>query len=164
LTAVLSSPLLLLFKAILDARTAASREVGMEKLGYFGAPVIQLFLFAPLEFFGYTFVFWIPLIVYGAWKNIRKPEVTAFIAAFVVGFATLILLADTTPVFLRYVLLLVPVLVTIGLIPVAEFLDDAEHTTAQKWFILGSFGIFYIAVTVFMFWSGLYTAKGTYFV
>ena len=84
--------------------------------------------------------------------------------SFLISFIGLLALANSTPVFIRYLLLFVPVLVTIGLLPVADFLDNPDTTRAQKWFILGCFGFFYFAIIVFQFWSGLYMPKGNYFV
>lgn len=163
-TFVMSSPLLLLFHAILVARTATSRAVGMKTLGFFGSPVPQLVLFMPMEYFGYLFVFWVPMVVYSTWIYRRLREVTVMVCTAALSFLVLLALADTTPVFIRYTLLVVPVLVTIGLLPVADLIDSPDHTKAQKWFIVGSFAIFYFAITLFQFWSGFYMGKGTYFV
>lgn len=69
-------------------------------------------------------------------------------------------LCDITPVFLRYLLLFIPVAVTIGFLPVADFADSKEHTDGQKWFVIGSFAVFYIAITTYAFATGLYQPKG----
>lgn len=162
-TVIGSVPLLALFKAILDQR-AVPRDIAATQWNWYGTTAPQLIVFAPLEFFGYLFVFWVPLVVYAAWTYRKTREITVMVCTAAISFLILLALCNTTPVFLRYILLFVPVLVTIGLFPVAEFLDSTEHTKAQKWFVMISFGIFYCAVTVFMFWSGLYAPKGTYFV
>jgi 4-amino-4-deoxy-L-arabinose transferase-like glycosyltransferase len=163
ITTVLSLPLALLFKAVLDER-AVPREIAETAWEWYGTTAPQLIVFAPLEYFGYVFVFWVPLILYAMWTYRKMREITVMVCTAVISFLLLLALSEITPVFSRYLLLMVPVLVTIGLIPVADFLDDAEHTNAQKWFVLGSFGIFYYAITVFAFWSGLYAAKGIYLV
>ncbi|MDD3019800.1 MAG: glycosyltransferase family 39 protein [Alphaproteobacteria bacterium] len=163
LTFIISSPLLLLFKAMLDWRVVTR---GAQTWGesWYGAPFNQLIIFAPLEFFSYNFIFWIPMIAYSVYKNYRMKEVSTIIMASVISFITLLAVCNTTPVFLRYILLLIPVVLTIGLIPVSDLIDDKNHTTAQKVFIVGSFGIFYFAVVAFCFTSGLYQPKGVIFI
>ena len=159
LTFIVSSPLLLLFKAMLDWRivTRGTQSWGEQ---WYGAPFNQLVIFAPLEFFSYNFVFWIPMIVYSVYKNYRMKEVSTIIVASMVSFVVLLAVCNTTPVFLRYLLLLVPVLLSIGLMPVADLIDSEDHSLAQKAFIVGSFGIFYFSVVAYCFLSGLYQPKG----
>jgi uncharacterized membrane protein len=159
-TVLLASPLLLLFNAILKDRTV-SGEVAKTAWGWYGNTVSQIAILAPLELFGYTFVFWIPMIVYSTWIYRSMKEVLVIATAFIVSFIAMLSLADSTPVFIRYVLLLVPVLVTIGLLPVADLLDNPDYSRAQKWFIVGSFSVFYFGITIYAFWSGLYMPKGT---
>lgn len=163
LTFILSSPILLLFNAVLKER-AVPRDVAAQSWSWYGATVPQLIIFAPLEFFGYSFVFWIPLIAYATYTYKYVKELAVLVLSFLISFIGLLALANSTPVFIRYLLLFVPVLVTIGLLPVADFLDNPSSTRAQKWFILGCFGFFYFAIIVFQFWSGLYMPKGDYFV
>jgi 4-amino-4-deoxy-L-arabinose transferase-like glycosyltransferase len=159
-TVLLASPLLLLFNAILKERTV-SRTVAKTAWDWYGATVPQIVIFAPLEFFSYTFVFWIPMIVYSTWIYRTMKEVLVIIVSFIISFIVMLSLADSTPVFIRYVLLFVPILVTIGLLPVADLLDNPDHSRAQKWFIVGSFGIMYFLIIFYGFWSGLYLPKGT---
>jgi hypothetical protein len=130
-------------------------------LDWYGATFNQLVIFSPLEFFGYSFVFWIPMVVYSAWTYRKMREVVSIVVTFVLSFAILLAVCDMTPVFLRYLMLLVPPLLVIGLLPVADFLDNPDYSRAQKWFIIGSFSIFYFGIIVFEFWSGLYMPKGT---
>jgi len=160
---LLSSPLLLLFNAIIAAR-AVPREVAAQSWNWYGATIPQLIIFAPLEFFSYSFVFWIPMIGYATWLYRRSKEVLVITVSFILSFLTLILLANTTPVFIRYTLLFIPVLVTIGLIPVVDFIASPDHTPAQKWFVIGSFGVIYFGIVAFGFWSGLYLPKGTFMI
>ena len=56
-------------------------------------------------------------------------------------------------------MLLIPVFVTIGLLPVADFIDNPEITDARKWFILGIFGISYFTLIAYAFLSGIYLSK-----
>lgn len=163
LTFLLASPLLLLFNAILKER-AVPRAVAATAWDWYGATVPQMVIFAPLEYFGYSFVFWIPMIVYATWIYRKMREVIVLELSFVLSFCLMMALADTTPIYIRYLLMFVPVLVTIGLLPVADFIDNPNATRAQKWFVLGSFSFFYFSIIVFQFWSGLYMVKGNYFV
>jgi 4-amino-4-deoxy-L-arabinose transferase-like glycosyltransferase len=162
-TFILTSPLLLLFNAILKDR-AVSRSVASTSWSWYGATVPQIIIFAPLEFFGYSFVFWIPLIAYATYTYKYVKEVVVFVGTFLISFLVLLALADTTPVFIRYLILFVPVLVTIGLLPIADFVDNPDATRAQKTFVLGCFGFFYFAIVFYQFWSGLYMPKGDYFI
>jgi len=158
-----SSPLLLLFKAMLDWRIV-TRGTQTWAEEWYGAPFNQIVIFAPLEFFGYSFVFWIPMIVYATWMYRNMREVLVLVGTFIGSFAVLLAVCDITPVFLRYLVLLVPPVLAIGLLPVADFVDDAEHTKEQKIFVIGSFSIFYFAIIAFAFLTTLYLPKGNYFV
>jgi 4-amino-4-deoxy-L-arabinose transferase-like glycosyltransferase len=162
-TFVASSPLLLLFKAMMDWRMV-TRGTQTWSEEWYGAPFNQIIIFAPLEFFGYSFVFWIPMIIYATWMYRNMREVVVIASAFVGSFIVLLAICNTTPVFLRYLVLLVPPMLSIGLLPVADFADSTEHTMAQKWFVIGSFSTFYFAIIAFAFWSGLYISKGNYYV
>ena len=157
---VLTAPLLLLFNAILLWRTVP-RDVATQSWNWYGATVPQLVVFAPLEFFSYTFVFWIPMVCYATWIYRRMKEVWVIPASFILSFLVLLTLANTTPVFIRYMLPFVPVLVTIGLLPVADFIASSDHTRAQKWFVIGSFGIIYFSIVLYGFWTGMYVPKGS---
>ena len=161
IVSILTAPLGLLFNAILKERAVDRVTAKAVGWNWYGATVPQLVIFAPLEFFGYSFVFWIPLIIYSCWKNRERWELLAVIASWILSFGTLLALSDITPVFIRYTLLCVPAGITVGLLPVADLIDSKEHTRAQKAFIIGSFGIIYFAIIMFEFWSGLYAPKGT---
>ena len=156
---LLASPLFLLFNAILKDR-AVSREIAAQSWNWYGATVPQIIIFAPLEFFSYSFVFWIPLIAYATWTYRKMQELVIIIVSWLASFGVLLLLADITPVFIRYTILAVPAAMAIGLLPVADFLDNPEVTKAQKWFVMGTFGTMYFAVIAFAFTSGLYLPKG----
>ena len=156
---VLTAPLLLLFNAILLWRTVP-RDVATQSWNWYGATVPQIVIFAPLEFFSYTFVFWIPMVCYATWIYRRMKEVWILPVSFILSFLVLLTLANTTPVFIRYTLLFVPVLVTIGLLPVADFITSPDHTRAQKCFVIGSFGILYFSIVLYGFWTGMYLPKG----
>jgi hypothetical protein len=156
-TFVFSSPLLLLFEAMWKWRCEGR---GLSTLNWYGATVNQLIIFAPLEWFSYTFVFWIPMIIYSTWIYRKMREITTIVAASAVTYGCLLSVADVTPVFIRYTLLFVPVWVTIGLLPVSDFIDNKEFSNAQKWFVVGSFSIFYFAIIAYGFISGLYQPKG----
>lgn len=155
LTFILSSPLLLLFNAILTNR------LNGQFTSWYGPPFSQLVAFTPLEFFGYVFVFWIPMIAYGTylyWRQMR--EIAVVIVTSVISYITLISLCDITPVFIRYLMLLVPTWLVIGLLPISEFMDSKDATPAQKWFVIGSFGICYFVIIAYSILSGLYRPKG----
>ena len=154
-TFVLASPLLLLFYAIFTSRMAG--RMGM----WYGPPLSHLIIFAPLEFFGYVFMFWIGLIafsIYLYWWKMR--EVSVIIVTSILSYATLLSICNITPVFIRYILLMVPAWVVIGLLPVSQFVDSEDATHAQKWFVVGSFALCYFIIIAFSIYSGLYRPKG----
>jgi uncharacterized membrane protein len=158
LTFLLSSPLLILINAMAHWRFEG---IAPQHVDWYGGTFNQLVIFAPLEFFGYTFVFWIPMLVYSWKKNWRMPEVSIILTTFLITFFAILAAESVTPVYLRYMMLLVPAVMTIGLLPIAEFVDSQEFNRAQKWFVIGSFGIFYFAIIFYAFWTGLYLPKGT---
>lgn len=159
ITGIFSSPLLLLFNVILGWRTSGRGEFATVE-GWYGATFNQLVVFAPLEYFGYVFMIMMPLIVYATWLYRDMKEVLVLIGTFVLSYAALLAVCDITPVFLRYLLLFVPVAVAIGFLPVADFADSVDHNSKQKWFVIGSFAVFYIAITIYAFATGLYQPKG----
>jgi hypothetical protein len=129
-------------------------------LDWYGATVPQLIVFSPLEYFGYNFVFWIPMIVYSMWVYRKMKEIPLIVITALTSFCVLLSVSDVTPVFMRYLLFFVPVLVTIGLLPVSEFIDSPDFSKPQKIFVIGSFAIFYFAIIIFALSSGLYMPKG----
>jgi 4-amino-4-deoxy-L-arabinose transferase-like glycosyltransferase len=161
LTFLLSSPLLILMNAMAHWRFEG---IAPQHVDWYGGTFNQLVIFAPLEFFGYSFVFWIPMIVYSWWKNWRVKEISILMVTFLITFAAILAAESVTPVYLRYMMLLVPVVMTIGLLPVAEFVDSPEFNRAQKWFVIGSFSVFYFGIIFYAFWTGLYLPKGPYMV
>lgn len=160
LTFVLSSPLLLLFNAILVWRVEGR---ALSTLNWYGAPFNQLVIFAPLEFFGFAFVITIPLLAYSTYLNRKERVVQVLMASSVLSYAVLLGVCDITPVFLRYLIPLVPVWVAVAFLPVARFVDSPDYSRAQKWFVVGSFAAFYIGITAFALWSGLYQTKGGFY-
>jgi 4-amino-4-deoxy-L-arabinose transferase-like glycosyltransferase len=154
---VCSSPLLILFNAIINWRLTARQTT---LLDWYGATVPQLIVFSPLEYFGYNFVFWIPMIVYSMWVYRKMKEIPLIVITVLTSFCVLLSVSDVTPVFMRYLLFFVPVLVTIGLLPVSEFIDSPDFSKPQKIFVIGSFAIFYFAIIIFALSSGLYMPKG----
>lgn len=158
-TVILSSPLLLLFNAIIGWRLPGRAQF-TSVLNWYGATFNQLIVFAPLEYFGYVFVILIPMIVYSTWIYRSVKEVLILAISFVLSYCVLLAVCDITPVFLRYLILYIPALITIGFLPVADFVDNKDFSNLQKWFVVGSFAIFYIAITVFAFATNLYQPKG----
>jgi uncharacterized membrane protein len=154
---VFSSPLLLLFNAMLNWRLTARQTT---LLDWYGATVPQLIVFSPLEYFGYNFVFWIPMVAYTTWAFRKMKEIPIIVVTALTSFIALLSLSDVTPVFMRYLLFFVPVLVVIGLLPVSEFVNNPDYDVRQKVFVIGSFSIFYFAIVVFALSSGLYMPKG----
>ena len=159
LTFALSSPLLLLFNAILMWRMEGR---GLTTLDWYGAPFNQLVIFAPLEFFGFVFVIMIPLLVYATYLYRHDRVVRVLMVSSVLSYGVLLAVCDITPVFLRYLIPLVPVWVAVAFLPVSRFVDSPDYNPAQKWFVIGSFAAFYIGITIFAFWSGVYLPKGGY--
>ena len=155
------TPLYLLFQAILKERTV-SRAVAKTAWNWYGITWDQILIWTPLEFFGFTSFIWIPLIVYGIWKKRSEPFVVMIALAFLSAYAGLILLSDTTPVFIRYVILFLPVLCTIGLTVILEFIEDDSSSLPKELrlrFMLLLL-IIYIICTAAPFITGFYMAKG----
>lgn len=158
-TMLLSSPLLLLVNAIIGWRLTG-KEVFADTQGWYGATFNQLVIFAPLEYFGYAFVIMCPLVAYATWLYRDMKEVLILMGTFILSYAVLLAVCDITPVFLRYLVLFVPVTISIAFLPIADFADAPEYNSKQKWFVIGSFAAFYIAITIYAFATGLYQPKG----
>ena len=161
LVGVASLPLAVLFNAILKERTV-SREVAKTAWNWYGISWQQILIWSPLEFFGFCAFIWIPIITYAVYRY-RKDTFTVMVAlSFVAAYTGLILLSDTTPVFIRYVLLFVPVLCTIGLNAAMDVVQgDSESLPRQLRIRLAMIVLaFYIVGTVLPFLTGYYIEKG----
>jgi hypothetical protein len=83
--------------------------------------------------------------------------------AFMSAYVGLIILSDTTPVFIRYVILFLPVLCMIGLSAILEFYDDDNSfwpKSTRTQFIL-CLAIVYVIGTIAPFVTGgFYVEKG----
>lgn len=127
--------------------------------GWMGNTPAQLIEFMPLEYFGYACgIFW-PLIGISAWLNRKDTVVKSLLAVWMITFISQVIISLITPVFIRYSILMLPMLVVIAMEPVDRFIRNNESSTAQKAFILGLFSLMYIVITAYQFFSGAYDGR-----
>jgi len=156
LTILITSPLLLLFNAILINRTDTALSYGMT--------LAQIVILSPLEFFGFGFTVLIPLVIYGIWVYRERIEVYSIFIAFAASCFILLSIHEVTPVFTRYVLFFIPVMVVIAGMPVSDLIKSDQHTVFQKYIVIVPASIFYIVSIAFSFWGGItmYGPKGPF--
>jgi hypothetical protein len=99
------------------------------------------------------------LIGIALWLNWKDAIIKNLLALWVIAFGSQIVVATITPVFIRYSLLMVPMLMVISMEPVVRFIRNEESTDIQKWFILIVFGVMYVGIAIFQFLSGAYDGR-----
>jgi uncharacterized membrane protein len=134
-----------------------SRQNHMQN--WFGYTPAQLVGWLPLEYFGFNCWLFVPLIGISGWLNKQDKIIGNLLAIWAVTFLTQLAVCTFTPVFIRYSLLMVPMLLVISMEPVARFIRNEDSTKMQKGFILGVFGGMYLGITLYQFLSGAYDGR-----
>lgn len=127
--------------------------------GWMGNTVQQLLQYAFLEYFAFSAVIFVGLILISMWLNLTDDIVTALMGVWIASFVTQLFVATITPVFVRYTLLMVPMLIMVAMEPVDRFLRHEGSTTAQKMFVFSVFAAMYLIITAFQFASGAYDGR-----
>jgi uncharacterized membrane protein len=126
---------------------------------WIGNTVQQLLEFTLLEYFTYSVALFMTLIMLSLWMN-REDEITcAMVAIWICSFVTQIVMSQITPVFARYTIMLVPVLVAVAVDPVMRFIESEEPTLAQKNFAMFVLSGMFISITAFQYLSGCYEGR-----
>ena len=158
---IICSPLSFLFYAVLTTR-APGKEAVTGVWNWWGVTPDQIFIWGPLEFFNYTAFIWIPLIVYAVWRYRAQRFVQFVTFSFFMSLSALVFLSNITPVFIRYIILFVPVLCTIALSGIIDFWEEKESVWPYvlKRNLIYSLIVFYIACELFAIIFGFYAPKG----
>jgi hypothetical protein len=127
--------------------------------GWMGNTPMQLLQYMPLEYFGYACgIFW-PLLGISAWLNRKDRVIFSLLSIWALTFASQLVIATITPVFIRYSILMLPMLVVVAMHPVSGFLQHEEPTKMQKVFIFSLFSIMYVVIIAYQFFSGAYDGR-----
>jgi hypothetical protein len=130
-------------------------------LNWIGNSIPQLVTAMPLEFFGLFCLIIILMILYSAWENRRNEVIVALFVISELSILTQISLTDFTPIFVRYTLFLVPLLITIGVLPIVALLERDDVLPAQKAFVLIIFfGLFFAVLYYQFFCVNFYVPRG----
>jgi len=127
--------------------------------GWMGNTVPQLLQYFTLEYFGYTAILVIVLIGISLWLNKGDKVIPVLFSVWLLSFVAQLVISTITPVFVRYTLLMVPMLYVIALEPVNRFIQNEDSTTAQKAFILFLFSAMFVAITAYQVYSGMYVDR-----
>lgn len=127
--------------------------------GWMGNTIPQLLQYVTLEYFGYTAVLVIVLIGISLWLNKKDAVIPILFSVWLLSFVAQLVISTITPVFVRYTLLLVPMLYVIALEPVNRFIQNEDSTTAQKAFVLLLFSCMFVAITAYQVYSGMYVDR-----
>lgn len=134
-----------------------SRQNHMQN--WFGYTPMQLIGWLPLEYFGFNCWLFVPLVGISAWLNRQDTIIRNLLAVWAITFLTQLAVCTFTPVFIRYSLLVLPMLMTISMEPAVRFIRNEDSTKMQKGFILFVFGAMYIGITIYQFMSGAYDGR-----
>jgi hypothetical protein len=138
---------------------AIRTERGNIMQGWMGNTVQQLLQFTLLEYFTYSVALFMALIMLSLWMN-RDDEITCvMVAVWVFSFIAQIIISEITPVFARYTLLLVPILVTVSVEPVMRFIESDDSTPAQKDFAMFVLSGMFISITAFQYFAGCFEGR-----
>lgn len=127
--------------------------------GWMGNTIPQLLQYFTLEYFGYTAVLVSVLIVVSLGLNKKDAVIPILSTVWFLSFVAQLIISTITPVFVRYTLLMVPMLYVIALEPVNRFIQNEDSTTAQKVFILLLFSSMFVAITAYQVYSGMYVDR-----
>jgi len=145
-------PLTMLGYSILTGRTSGA-------IMAVGNTIPQLILILPLEYFGYSFAIFFVLIGLAVWKYRDVRGVPVLVAIAVLTVTAQLAVSTVTPVFARYSLLLVPVVITVAMVPVSRFVRS-DALPVQKWFAILVFFLVYLSTVIFQAVSEYYLPKG----
>jgi len=126
---------------------------------WMGNTVPQLLQYFTLEYFGYAAILVIVLIGISLWLNKKDTVVPVLFGAWLLSFVSQLVISTITPVFVRYTLLMVPMLYVIALEPVNRFIQNEDSTPAQKVFVLFLFAGMFITITAYQVYSGMYVDR-----
>lgn len=128
--------------------------------GWYGNTVQELLNYMPLEYFGYAWLLVFALILIAVWLN-REDMLTVSMGwIWVLSFVAQLIISLITPVFIRYTLLLVPMLCVIALDPVIKFIESHEDMPAQRNAMLIIFGGLFLAIQVYQQMGGFFLPTG----
>lgn len=128
--------------------------------GWMGNTIDQLVQYMPLEYFGYACGLMFPLIGISTYMNRKDRVVVSLVVLWLLTFIAQLGVSVITPVFIRYSLLMVPMLCVIAMEPVMRFLHHEESTTAQKLFVMIVFVGLYFAIQVYQITTLYYAPMG----
>jgi 4-amino-4-deoxy-L-arabinose transferase-like glycosyltransferase len=127
--------------------------------GWMGNTVPQLLQYFTLEYFGYAAILVIVLIGISLWFNKQDKVIPVLFCVWLLSFVAQLVISTITPVFVRYTLLMVPMLYVIALEPANRFIQNEDSTPAQKAFILFLFAGMFVAITAYQVYSGMYVDR-----
>lgn len=129
--------------------------------GWFGNTIQQLLNYMPLEYFGYAFALMFGLILVAVYLNRTDDLTVAMGYVWVFSFTSQLVISLITPVFIRYTLLLVPMLVMLAMEPVATFIKNHSDNPLQRNFTLGVFAAMFIAIQIYQAFTLYYLPNGS---
>lgn len=138
---------------------AIHKERGVIMQGWMGNTPAQLLQYITLEYFAYSAAIFCGLIGISTWMNRRDKVVPLLVGIWVLSFVAQLIISMITPVFARYTMLMVPMLVVVAMEPVGRFLNHEESTPAQKAFVMVVFSAMYLIITAYQFTSGAYEGR-----
>jgi uncharacterized membrane protein len=134
-------------------------ERGNIMQGWMGNTVPELLQYFTLEYFGYSAIIVIGLIAYSVWSNKKDAVIPILFLVWLLSFIAQLIISTITPVFVRYTLLLVPMLYVIALEPLNQFIQDENQNPAQKWFVMSLFALSFILITAYQHVSNMYVDR-----
>lgn len=127
--------------------------------GWMGNTIPEILQYFTLEYFGYTAIIVIGLIAYSLWSNKKDAVIPILFLVWLLSFIAQLIVSIITPVFVRYTLLLVPMLYVVALEPLNEFLQDENQLPAQRWFIMSLFTLAFVSITAYQHISNMYVDR-----
>jgi uncharacterized membrane protein len=134
-------------------------ERGNIMQGWMGNTIPQILQYFTLEYFGYSAIIVIGLIAYAIWSNKKDEVVPILFLVWLLSFIAQLIISTITPVFVRYTLLLVPMLYVIALEPLTLFVQDENQNPAQKWFVMSLFALAFVVITAYQHVSNMYVDR-----
>lgn len=126
---------------------------------WIGNTIPQLVEYVFLEYFTYSAALFVALIGISAWLNKKDRVVIVLLAVWGLSFLAQLAISTITPVFVRYTLLMVPMLVVIAMEPITRFIESDDSTMAQKVFVVSVFAAMYLTITAYQFTSGVFLGR-----
>lgn len=126
---------------------------------WMGMTPVQVIEFTPLEYFSFSMGLFIPMIGISAWQNRQDKVVLPFLGIWLATFIALVIISMITPVFVRYTLMMVPMLVVIALDPLNKLIHDESQLKAQRAFAFVMLFAVFLIITGYQFWSGVYEGR-----